>query len=244
MSNLIATRPHSSTEAKSLVNKIRELPENRECFDCKAKNPSWCSLTYGIFICIKCSASHRSLGVHLSFVRSATLDDWSPDFACRMAAGGNKRARAHLVDRPSFFEKYSTDEARSYQKVLDKDEKTYLNGLPLNYESTPNRTLAGDNTSTDHFSCSREKSSEAKLRRASLEVKHGTKYAIKSCQEYVHKGQSGDSQNSPDYTGFGSSKNLNAPTMINSLTMNIKQICSTLKPDSLMNRLKSLADGL
>lgn len=38
--------------------------------------PDWASINLGIVMCIECSGVHRSLGVHISKVRSLTLDKW------------------------------------------------------------------------------------------------------------------------------------------------------------------------
>ncbi|XP_030957032.1 ADP-ribosylation factor GTPase-activating protein AGD5-like isoform X2 [Quercus lobata] len=58
---------------------LLKLPENRECADCKAKGPRWASVNLGIFISMQCSGIHRSLGLHISKVQSATLDTWLPE---------------------------------------------------------------------------------------------------------------------------------------------------------------------
>uniref|UniRef100_A0A7S2RGL5 Uncharacterized protein n=1 Tax=Mucochytrium quahogii TaxID=96639 RepID=A0A7S2RGL5_9STRA len=50
------------------------LAINQTCADCGGETPDWICINLGVFICIKCSGIHRSLGSHISKVRSITLD--------------------------------------------------------------------------------------------------------------------------------------------------------------------------
>lgn len=53
----------------------RLVEENPTCADCEAPHPDWVSLNLGVVICLQCSGVHRSLGVHVSKVRSLALDE-------------------------------------------------------------------------------------------------------------------------------------------------------------------------
>lgn len=48
---------------------------NDHCTDCGASRPEWCSINLGCTLCMECAAVHRSLGTHISQVRSMLLDD-------------------------------------------------------------------------------------------------------------------------------------------------------------------------
>ena len=81
--------------AVSIIHDLLNRPENALCADCQKKVPKWASTNLGVFICIDCSGIHRSLGTHISFVRSCTLDEWSPEQAHFMESVGNAVANAY-----------------------------------------------------------------------------------------------------------------------------------------------------
>ncbi|XP_078023501.1 arf-GAP with coiled-coil, ANK repeat and PH domain-containing protein 2 [Epinephelus lanceolatus] len=64
-------------------------PGNLRCCDCGEEDPRWASINLGITMCIECSGIHRSLGVHLSKVRSLTLDSWEAEQLKLLCVLGN-----------------------------------------------------------------------------------------------------------------------------------------------------------
>jgi hypothetical protein len=96
------------------IAELLALPENTICADCRQKQAKWASSTLGVFLCIDCSGIHRSLGTHISFVRSCTLDSWSPEQIRFMREVGNGVADEYWeANLPPDFE--HPDPTNSYQ---------------------------------------------------------------------------------------------------------------------------------
>jgi hypothetical protein len=122
------------------IGKLLAKPENATCADCQQKPAKWASTTLGVFICIDCSGHHRSLGTHISFVRSCTLDAWSEDQILFMQTVGNRIANEYWeANLPRDFDR--PDPTNSYQLASFIRQK-YVNrtwagnGPPPGYEAT------------------------------------------------------------------------------------------------------------
>ncbi|KAL0486338.1 ADP-ribosylation factor GTPase-activating protein [Acrasis kona] len=123
---------------KKILSDLSKKEENRECADCTSQRPDWASVNLGLFICIRCSGLHRSLGTHISFVRSAVIDDWKQEQIDTMLRVGNAKAKAYweatAPERPKYSEFDNIE-----QWINDK----YVRKLYIDKEVTPPHSIGG-----------------------------------------------------------------------------------------------------
>ena len=135
-----------------LLQTIRDNDQgNRWCADCgSGSKVEWVSINLGIVLCIECSGIHRSLGTHISKVRSLTLDttSFTTDVVELLLLVGNRisnmiwEAKLEPSEKPSA----QANRERRLKFITTKYvDRTYVNPISANmshYSSADETLLA------------------------------------------------------------------------------------------------------
>lgn len=149
----IRTDSNSFEENPSkLLQIIRETDQgNRWCADCNSEaKVEWVSINLAIVLCIECSGIHRSLGTHISKIRSLTLDtqSFTTDIVECLLQIGNRISNMVWESRlPPDTKPLAQTASREQRlryitaKYVDRAYITPISNNPQSHYSTPDETL-------------------------------------------------------------------------------------------------------
>lgn len=89
----VVVTPQEQRVIDAKLQQVLRMPGNDCCADCGSKHPRWASVNLGVVICLECSGVHRKMGVHISKVKSVTLDRWSAQWVQTLESIGNEVAK-------------------------------------------------------------------------------------------------------------------------------------------------------
>jgi len=114
----MASKDASLRRQAKIMEALQADPENKLCAECRMKGATWASTNLGVFLCIRCSGIHRALGVHISKVKSISLDTWRPEQLEEFQKIGNRKAAQVWEARlpPSFIR--PTEDDRSMELFI------------------------------------------------------------------------------------------------------------------------------
>jgi stromal membrane-associated protein len=136
--------PDRSAQNQATLKQLVKLEHNKTCADCKRnKHPRWASWNIGVFVCIRCSGIHRSMGVHISRVKSVDLDSWTDEQLASMLRWGNGRANKYWEDK--LAPGHVPNEAKIENFIRTKyDSKRWVMDGPMPDPSTLSDAAADD----------------------------------------------------------------------------------------------------
>ena len=123
---------------------------NRWCADCNSESRTeWVSINLGIVLCIECSGIHRSLGTHITKIRSLTLDttSFSTDTVEILLQIGNRISNmvweANLPEGQKLTTNATRDQRMRYinSKYQSRAYVAPIGSNAQSHYSTPDETL-------------------------------------------------------------------------------------------------------
>jgi hypothetical protein len=120
-----AKKAEEDAVRKQQMDALQAVEGNAVCADCSHPGPDWVSINLGILICLECSGVHRAIGVHVTKVRSLTLDKLDAHLVQFLRDVGNTKSNQLVWEQRLYEQHAHAPEAveAARQAIIKRDGK-------------------------------------------------------------------------------------------------------------------------